>query len=139
MKNNISHTKIWACAIIIPLLTIWIGAALFSVITGSPFHFVEELGPRLIQTLLVALPFIVLSVIGSKQSKSAQNGVNLALTLVIIGTFLFWGYYWFDGISYQLNNRTGGANIGIGLLMLISPLVISALIPVGMYLGKTNK
>ncbi|MEM9773519.1 MAG: hypothetical protein AAF902_02985 [Chloroflexota bacterium] len=142
MNNNVSQKKFWSLTVIIPLLVVWGGGVLFSLITDSPFNFMEELGTRLLQTALVMIPFIVLAFVYSNLVKNkeydTQFGAGLSLSLVTIGTLLFWGYFWFDGISYQLNNQTGGANIGLGMLMLVSPLIISALIPLGLYFGKNK-
>ncbi len=140
MNNNTFQKKIWALAIIIPLLVVWGGSAFASIVTTVPFNFMEELGPRLQQTVTAAIPFIVLIFVNflkvQKEGNSALRGSNLALTLITIGTLIFWGYFWFVGISYQLSDGSGGANIGLAILMFISPLIIAILIPVGLYFGK---
>lgn len=46
--------------------------------------------------------------------------VGLAMTAAL------WGYYFFDGIRYHFSGDRSGANIGLGLLMIVSPIIISA-------------
>jgi hypothetical protein len=78
----------------------------------------EEWGGLAFQALLVSIPFIAVAVTGTK--KVAPWIVALSLT------FAFWGYYLFRGVSYQWYPDGTGADIGLGLIMLVSPIVITA-------------
>jgi hypothetical protein len=39
--------------------------------------------------------------------------------------FALWSYYLFDGVRYQWSGDRSGAKIGLGLVLLASPLLIS--------------
>lgn len=93
-------------------------AILFSQLSGRSIDLDEEWGVLAFQALLVSIPFIAVALTGTR--KAAPWIVGLSLTLV------FWGYYLFQGVSYQLHPDGTGANIGLGLLMLISPVIITA-------------
>jgi hypothetical protein len=47
--------------------------------------------------------------------------IALALTLAL------WGNLLFEGVSYQRHPDGSGANIGIGLIMMASPIAIAAI------------
>ncbi|MGH6617585.1 hypothetical protein [Sphingomonas sp.] len=67
-----------------------------------------------VQVLLAAFPYIVLALLGIRTRRSWVVGLVL--------TTAFWGFYLFT----TLQSYGGGANIGLGLLMMLSPLVILA-------------
>lgn len=104
------------------LLAIAIGALVavgtevaFSVLTGRSL---QGWGFIASNAFLVAIPFIAVALTGTL--RKAPWLVGLALTA------LLWGYYLCDGVSYQWHPDGSGANIGLGLLMLASPLFITA-------------
>lgn len=92
-------------------------ALLFTGLTGRPLELGASWGVFLFQVLLVAAPFLLLALIGTRRKSPWL--VALALTLAL------WGYYLFDGVSYQLSGDASGANIGLGLILLASPLFIA--------------
>lgn len=67
----------------------------------------------LVQVLIASLPYIVLATLGI----TARRPWIAALCL----TAAFWGYYLWD----ITNNEETGANIGLGILMLFSPIPIT--------------
>jgi len=87
----------------------------FSLLTGRPFDPDDKL-VFLWHMLSVAAPFALLALmdVGRWPWLTA-----LALTLA------FWGYTLWEGVSYQWNSDGSGANIGLGLIMLVSPLFIA--------------
>jgi hypothetical protein len=93
-------------------------AALWSHFTGRFLDFDEEWAVLAIQALLVSMPFVGVALTGTK--RAAPWIVGLGLTL------LLWGYYLFRTVSHQRHPDQVGADIGLGLAMLFSPVVITA-------------
>jgi hypothetical protein len=69
---------------------------------------------------------------GDWHAEKAPWVVRLAFTV------LLWGYYLYSGVSYQWHPSGTGANIGLGLMMLISPIFITAACD-SVYLGQRRK
>jgi hypothetical protein len=67
-----------------------------------------------VQVVLAGLPYFVLAVCGI--------GARRAWIVALILTAAFWGYYLWDIIHYA----GVGANIGIGILMMASPIAVTA-------------
>lgn len=94
-------------AIILICNTVW------AIAGGFPISTLWD-DASLTQILIAASPFLILSVCGISARRPWI--VGLCMTLA------FWGYYLWDITHYE----GGGANIGLGLLMLLSPVVITA-------------
>ena len=92
-------------------------AVVFSIVTGNALNLQEEWGVLLWQVLIVAAPFGLMALFGIRDRSAWLLGIIL--------TALPWGYYLYDGIRYQLSNDTSGANIGLGLILMVSPIFIS--------------
>ena len=90
--------------------------AAFWLITGQPLAVGDEWDIYLFQMLLIAAPFGVLALAGVNGKGPWLAGGAL--------TALFWGDYLYAGIHYQLSGDRSGADIGLGIIMLISPVVI---------------
>ena len=90
-------------------------AALFTLLTGRPFEFAADV--LTFQLAIAAAPFLALAIIGVRNRRPWLVGLWLTLAL--------WGYFLFEGVRYQWNPDGSGANIGLGLIMLFSPLVIT--------------
>jgi hypothetical protein len=105
-------------------------AVAFSLLTRRSLNWSEEWGVYAFQSLLVSVPFIAVAVTGTL--KKAPWITGLAFTV------LLWGYYLYSGVSYQWHPDGTGANIGLGLMMLISPIFITAAC-IGVYLGQRRK
>ncbi|TFI56842.1 hypothetical protein E2493_18015 [Sphingomonas parva] len=117
-------------ALVIGPLVAFGSAIAFSLLTGRSLNLAEEWTVLIWQAISVSIPFIVVAVTGTK--KKAPWIVGLVLTLTL------WGYYLVEGVSYQWHPDGSGANIGLGLIMLVSPLVITAAC-VGTYLWQRTK
>jgi hypothetical protein len=74
----------------------------------------EEGGFLLLYVLMVSAPFLLLTATGV--TAKLPWAVGCALTA------LFWGYLFLDVV---LINRGNGANIGLGLLGLVWPLIVA--------------
>ena len=105
-------------------------AVAFSLLTGRSLNLSEEWGVFAFQSLLISVPFVAVALTGTQ--KKAPWIVGLALTV------LLWGYYLYNGVSYQWHPDGSGANIGLGLIMLISPIFITASC-IGVYLWQRRK
>ena len=92
-------------------------ALAFSALTGRPLSLSAESGVLLFQVLLVAAPFLILSLAGTRD--------RLPWLTALVLTLALWGYSLFDGVRYQWSGDASGANIGLGLVMLVSPLFIA--------------
>lgn len=75
----------------------------------------DELPILAFQAFLVAIPFLVLATAGISTRRAWIAGLGLTLAL--------WSYYLLDALVLAIPGR--GANIGLGLVMLASPLLIS--------------
>jgi hypothetical protein len=92
-------------------------ALAFAALTGRPVDLSAEGGVLLFEMLIVAAPFLLLSLAGTSD--------KLPWLVAFALTFALWGYFLFDGVRYQWSGDTSGANIGLGLIMLVSPLFIT--------------
>ncbi len=99
----------------------------WSLLTGRPLRLGEEWLVYLGNMALVAAPFVVLALAEIKSKLPWL--VGLALTLS------FWGYVLYRGVSYQWNPDGSGADIGLGILAIFSPLPIT-LICVAVHLAE---
>ena len=91
---------------------------LFTSLTGRPLVFASDVEP--VTAVLVAIPYLGLAL--ARARRLLPWIVGLALTLAL------WGYALYSGVSYQWNPDGSGANIGLGLMMLASPFIISPIV-----------
>jgi hypothetical protein len=94
------------------------GYIAFALLTGRWVDLGEEGIVLLAQMLIAAAPFLMLGAAGVRTL--LPWAVGLALTLWL------WGSYFWEGVSYQRHPGGTGADIGLGLIMLVSPLAIGA-------------
>ena len=94
---------------IISVVTYWL---VWSDYTGRPM---SDISGLFWESLRTAVPFLLLASLGIK--KPLPWVVGLALTLAL------WGYGLYDTLTYWGSGR--GANIGLGLIFLVSPVAIS--------------
>lgn len=99
-------------------------ALAFTWLTGRPLDLGEEWGVLLFQAGMVAGPFLLLSLAGTRDKLPWLVAAFLTLAL--------WGWVLFDGVRYQWSGDKSGANIGLGLIMLVSPFVITG-VAMGLY------
>jgi hypothetical protein len=88
-----------------------------SLLTGRPFSFFSHVG--VVQMMLVAFPFVLLALLGARHWLPWIAG--------IVPTVALWSWILFQGVRYQRNPDGSGADIGLGLMLLGSPLVIAAI------------
>jgi hypothetical protein len=117
-----------ALALGIGLLTVVVETGTFSLATGRAVNLKDEWESFFVQVVFVAAPFGLLSLARIKDRAAWLTGLAL--------TAAFWGYYLFDGIRYQLGGDKSGVNLGLVFLMLLSPVIISA---VCLGIAKANR
>ena len=114
-RKRISGWWLFLAAVIIGVLVVGGTNLVFSLLTGRPFSFASDVDLM----VLVAFPFLILALLGARQW--------LPWVVGLVPTVALWGWYLYAGVSYQRNSDGSGANIGLGLILLASPLVISAI------------
>ena len=90
------------------------GSVVLSVQAGSRIVLAEEWGVLLFQIAWVAAPFAALALVQIKAKRAWIAGV--------VVTLMFWSAF----LASAHLSHEGGANIGMGLLMLISPLFVAS-------------
>ncbi len=106
-----------ALAAAIGVGTIALCQAIVYLITGDDPQIMNGLTFLTIQAAFVSFPFAILAIIGIRKKSPWLSG--LALTAVL------WGYFLYDVISSRGSGE--GANIGLGLIMIVSPGVIAVI------------
>ena len=127
--------SVWAVAVLVPLLVVWLGATLLSWATASPLLLVQERGPLLVQSILVGGPFALLAWwVQRAASQSPRVGRAGVLGAVLGGLALTlppWAWLYATALTPHM-----GANIGAGLLLLVSPIYVGGGMVVGYALGQ---
>lgn len=102
---------------------IWGGEWLFATAQSRTLTLGTEVGPRWTRTALALAPFALLAlyVLIRGPALSAQRVVRAWVTGAVL-SLLLWGLYFID----PLLRPAGGANIGLGLLLMAAPLPLFA-------------
>ena len=53
---------VYSMPVLFPLLAVWLIEYVYSVSLNKPFQFDEELGPRIMRTLIASFPFVVVAI-----------------------------------------------------------------------------
>jgi hypothetical protein len=121
-----ASTKTWITvslvALAYSLFTVWGGAWLFVTMRGQAFPTTELLALSM-QTVLALLPFALLVAIKLPRDERTRHAFLVAAFSGFVCSMLLWGYYHYDAITYD--GKTG-ANIGLGIFMLFSPVIVYA-------------
>ncbi len=101
------------------LALVWAGEWLFAQFTAREFTMGAEVGPRWMRTALAFAPFAALALYALVRRHALRSArVRLAWACGLALQMLLWLWYFLD----PLLNPGGGANIGLGLVMMASPL-----------------
>lgn len=76
------------------------------------------------QVLICTAPLLLLALLCLLRPLAAR-GVDRALWAGIVATSLAWGYFYGAVVVSRLAGDAGGADIGLGLLMMASPFVVA--------------
>ena len=135
---------LWGWAIGYPLVMIWGVDLVVSAALRRDMSLASEWLPKLFQSAIAALPFVALAVCGmtllgtgrlSTSDRRAFRGLRFAAVAVTTASVALWVTYYWDTIAAYNQRTLGGANIGLGLLILFSPLLLSLLIPIAYLIG----
>ena len=103
------------------LALVWGGEWLFAQFTAREFTMGHEVGPRWTRTALAFAPFAGMAVYAFVRRHALWSArVRLAWATGLALSLLLWFWYFLD----PLLNPGAGANVGLGLLMMASPLPI---------------
>lgn len=141
MRTPLAHQRLqyyWVLTVLVPVVSVWIADAVVSAFTGRPYSFSGQFGPRLIRTIIVASPFLALTFFAKRKlGKSAHAetaaGLRGAAWLLVVATLLLWGWFTYDMIA-----SSGGFDIGIAIVLILSPLYMAGLILPGYYAGRSR-
>jgi len=130
---------LWGWALLYPLVMVWGVDLLVSAALRRDMALESEWLPKLFQSAIASIPFIVLALCArallSRGDRRAMDGLRFAAISVIAASILVWSAYYWDGIIAYTQQTSGGANIGLGLLLLFSPVILSSLIPAAYWIG----
>ncbi len=127
MPDRSQRVFLWATAIVLPLLLVVAGNALFWRLTerASP----DTTGILLFQLGLTAFPFVLLATVAMAAKRLGPPWTWALATGAFVSTGL-WMTYYIDGYIYWRDHLAtgsgggGGVDFGIIFLMLFSPLVV---------------
>ena len=81
-----------------PIVVVWYGQLMWSLIRSQSYNFIEELGPRLIQSAIAGLPFVFLSlwtaVALGRKNPGARKGMTVAGYTIMAASTLVWAIVW---------------------------------------------
>jgi hypothetical protein len=129
MRRSRSLAILWSLVLLVPLICVWLGDHVFWAVTNRPERFLESAAVTIMQSAIAALPFVFLAVTARVRLHMDTIGSNSSAFLLaaLVGVLLtvgFWGLFYCDGYTYWRDEQTGGANIGLGIFMLLSPLAV---------------
>ena len=135
--KKITAIIVFSMPVVFPLVAVWLGDYIISASLNKPFQFHEELGPRIGQTIIASFPFLVVALIATfvfKENPAPKkiSGVIGAAISVFSIELLLWGTLYYSAFTYS----GGGANIGLGILILFSPIIVSVLAWPGYLIGQ---
>lgn len=121
MKKNFISI-LWTIAVVFPILFVWIGNVIVYSTKSKTYDFYEFIA-LLAQTIIGALPFVFLAILAKDKLKQSESyhfySVLTASILVLCFEILLWSYYLYDSIF----STSRGVNMGLGMLMLFSPII----------------
>lgn len=122
-----SATKRTSCAtlllvsVVYALAIVWGVEWLLDLMRSRTFGMGPELQPRWVRTSLALAPFALFSLwVGFRRPPRVRRGFIAGLLVSLV----LWGWYYADGWT----NTGGGANIGLGIIMMLSPLPVFVVI-----------
>ena len=74
----------------------------------------------LMETLVVALPFLALALLGERSRGLWGSGLAV--------TFLLWGYFVYEAISYRLEGSSVLAHMGFDIVLFFYPFLLAPIL-----------
>ncbi len=125
MKPSRTLVFLWLLAVIVPVVCVGFGGSIVASATGREFLFRTSPIVFAFQFLIASAPLLVLALISSittlreSYSDDWRRFQHAAIGGSVV-TLFFWGVYYYDALF----GKHHGANIGMGILMLISPFLV---------------
>lgn len=114
----------WLLAVLFPIGVTWIPFFILNSTYSRPLSLLDRLFPLIMQSVIVAAPFIIVAIWSKKKLMSGKpnnrKAVLISGFIVLILYSLLVGWFLFDFFT----RKTGGANIGGGLLLMASPFIL---------------
>ena len=124
MKNKFVSLW-WLLAILFPIGVTWIPFFIINSTRSRPLSLQDELFPLISESIFVAAPFVILAIWSKKKLMSSEpnnrKAVIISGVIVLILYSALVGWLLFDSFT----RKTGGANIGGGLLLMASPFILT--------------
>ena len=119
--RRISGAALLLVSVVYALAIVWGVEWLLDALRSRTFGMGPELQPRWVRTALALAPFALFSLwVGIRRPPRVRRGFIAGL----LGSLALWGWYYADGWM----NTGGGANIGLGIIMMLSPLPVFVVI-----------
>ena len=129
IMNRICIKAAWSLIVLFPLVVVW----------GSSLLLNKRCPPTGHQTVIAAVPFVILALFLQLKSRNNQNGIDkgpmFAFLSVLIPSTILWGWFYLD----SLLGWSIGANIGLYLLIEASPFYLPLLMLFGYQIGTLIK
>lgn len=120
-SRGISGAALLLISVIYALTIVWGVEWLLDSLRSRTFGMGPELQPRWVRTVLALAPFALFSLwVGIRRPPRVSRGLIAGLLV----SLALWGWYYADGWM----NTGGGANIGLGIIMMLSPLPVFVVI-----------
>lgn len=130
---------LWVWSLVYPLVVVWLVDVVISVMLGRDMALASEWLVKVFQMAIAAMPFVALAVCGEvllgRGDRRSLRGLRFAAICIGAVSVVLWGAFYLDGVLAWRSNGLGGANIGLGLLVVFSPVVLSLMIPVTYLIG----
>ncbi len=130
---------LWGWAIGYPLVMVWVVDLIVGAVLKRDMALGSEWLFKLFQSAIAAMPFVALAVCGEvllgSADRRAFSGLKFAGRSVAIASIALWVAYYWDAISAYTSQDSSGASIGLGLLLVFSPVLLSLLIPIAYLIG----
>ena len=122
MKNK--FVLLYWLAVLFPIGVTWIPFLIINSTRSRPLSLLDELFTLILQSIFVAAPFVIVAIWSKKKLMSGEpknrKAVIISGVIVLILFSVLVGWLLFDTFT----RKTGGANIGGGLLLMASPFIL---------------
>lgn len=135
MQSSKSIVALRSLVFVVPFLFVWLGDCVFWLVTNRIERFFDEPGILLVRSVLAASPFAFLAWTASQSGH--PNRYLLAAAVGVILTAALWGLFYYDDYTYWRDEECGGANIGLGLVMVFSPVIVGLGMGISYWLAKS--
>jgi hypothetical protein len=114
----------WLLAVLFPIGVTWIPFFIINSARSNPLSLLDELIPLILQSIFVGAPFVIAAIWSKKKLMNGESEkrktviISGLIVLILYSALVCW--FLFDVIT----RKTGGANIGGGLLLMVSPFII---------------